>query len=104
MKLRIGSRGSALAQWQANHIAALLREQGHDVEIEIIKTTGDRLQPRPALRIYPASSRHCSAPSNSSLSPAPHRTEPKWVRRSRWIISSISRKSIIVIIFIDIIN
>jgi len=44
MNLRIGSRGSQLALWQANHIAALLREQGHTVEIEIIKTTGDRLQ------------------------------------------------------------
>jgi len=44
MNLRIGSRGSQLALWQANHIAALLREQGHSVEIEIIKTTGDRLQ------------------------------------------------------------
>jgi len=43
MKLRIGSRGSQLALWQANHIAALLRGEGHDVEIEIIKTTGDRL-------------------------------------------------------------
>jgi hydroxymethylbilane synthase len=44
MNLRIGSRGSQLAMWQANHIAALLREQGHTVEIEIIKTTGDQLQ------------------------------------------------------------
>jgi hydroxymethylbilane synthase len=44
MKLRIGSRGSQLALWQANYIAALLRAQGHSVEIEIIKTTGDRLQ------------------------------------------------------------
>jgi hydroxymethylbilane synthase len=44
MNLRIGSRGSQLALWQANHIAALLRGQGHAVEIEIIKTTGDRLQ------------------------------------------------------------
>lgn len=44
MNLRIGSRGSQLALWQANHIAALLREHGHRVEIEIIKTTGDRLQ------------------------------------------------------------
>jgi hydroxymethylbilane synthase len=44
MNLRVGSRGSQLALWQANHIAALLREQGHSVEIEIIKTTGDRLQ------------------------------------------------------------
>jgi hydroxymethylbilane synthase len=44
MKLRIGSRGSQLALWQANHVAALLRGEGHEVEIEIIKTTGDRLQ------------------------------------------------------------
>ena len=44
MKLRIGSRGSQLALWQANHIAEVLRVQGHEVEIEIIKTTGDRLQ------------------------------------------------------------
>jgi hydroxymethylbilane synthase len=44
MNLRIGCRGSQLALWQANHIADLLGGQGHAVEIEIIKTTGDRLQ------------------------------------------------------------
>jgi len=44
MNLRIGSRGSQLALWQAKHIATLLRGQGHSVEITIIKTTGDRLQ------------------------------------------------------------
>src|ERR1051326_7781827 len=42
-RLRIGSRGSQLALWQANHVAAYLREQGHTVEIEIIKTTGDKI-------------------------------------------------------------
>jgi hydroxymethylbilane synthase len=42
-KLRIGSRGSQLALWQANHIAGLLRAQGHAVEIEVIKTTGDKI-------------------------------------------------------------
>ena len=41
--LRIGSRGSQLALWQTNHISALLRERGHQVEIEIIKTTGDKI-------------------------------------------------------------
>jgi hydroxymethylbilane synthase len=41
--LRIGSRGSQLALWQANHIAALLRTHGHTVEIEIIHTTGDKI-------------------------------------------------------------
>jgi hydroxymethylbilane synthase len=44
MNLRIGSRGSQLALWQANHIAALLRTEGHSVAIKIIKTAGDRLQ------------------------------------------------------------
>ena len=42
--LRIGSRGSALARWQAEHIAALLRARGHTVSIEILVTTGDRMQ------------------------------------------------------------
>jgi hydroxymethylbilane synthase len=42
--IRIGSRGSQLALWQANHIADTLRAAGHAVEIEIIRTTGDRMQ------------------------------------------------------------
>src|ERR1700761_1210309 len=41
--LRIGSRGSQLALWQAHHISGLLRERGHEVELEIIKTTGDKI-------------------------------------------------------------
>src|SRR5690349_6960561 len=41
--LRIGSRGSQLALWQANHVADLLRGQGHTTAIEIIKTTGDKI-------------------------------------------------------------
>jgi hydroxymethylbilane synthase len=32
-----------LALWQAHHISALLRERGHQVELEIIKTTGDKI-------------------------------------------------------------
>jgi hydroxymethylbilane synthase len=42
--IRIGSRGSQLALWQANHIADALRGAGHEVTIEIIRTTGDALQ------------------------------------------------------------
>jgi hydroxymethylbilane synthase len=42
--IRIGSRGSHLALWQANHIADALRALGHDVSIDIIRTTGDRMQ------------------------------------------------------------
>ena len=41
---RIGSRGSALALWQANFAADALRAGGHEVEIQVIKTTGDRMQ------------------------------------------------------------
>src|SRR3974390_718052 len=41
--LRIGSRGSQLALWQAHHIENLLKKQGHKVELEIIKTTGDKI-------------------------------------------------------------
>jgi hydroxymethylbilane synthase len=42
--LRIGTRGSELALWQANHIADQLRARGHQVSVEIIRTTGDRMQ------------------------------------------------------------
>lgn len=42
--MRIGSRGSQLALWQANHVAVLLRGRGHEVEIEIIHTTGDKIR------------------------------------------------------------
>lgn len=42
--LRIGSRGSQLALWQANHIADRLRGAGHEVSIEIIRTLGDAMQ------------------------------------------------------------
>src|ERR1700679_153782 len=45
--IRIGTRGSQLALWQANHIATELRAHGHSVEIEIIRTTGDQLQSQP---------------------------------------------------------
>ncbi len=41
--LRIGSRGSQLALWQANHISSLLQRQGHSVSIEVIRTTGDKI-------------------------------------------------------------
>ena len=42
-RLRIGSRGSQLALWQANHVAEQLRTRGHESQIEVIKTTGDHL-------------------------------------------------------------
>jgi len=42
--LRIGTRGSQLALWQAGYVADQLRALGHTVEIEVIRTVGDRLQ------------------------------------------------------------
>src|SRR5260370_11666617 len=42
--IRIGSRGSQLALWQANHILYALRDAGYHVELEVIRTTGDRIQ------------------------------------------------------------
>jgi hydroxymethylbilane synthase len=41
--LRVGSRGSQLALWQARHIATQLNEAGVETQIEIIKTSGDKL-------------------------------------------------------------
>ena len=45
--VRIGTRGSALALWQANAVAALLQQQGRETELVAIRTTGDRIQDRP---------------------------------------------------------
>jgi len=42
--IRIGSRGSQLALWQANHILYALRDAGYNVQLEVIRTTGDRMQ------------------------------------------------------------
>lgn len=39
----IGSRGSKLARWQAEHIAAALQALGAETRIEIIKTSGDQM-------------------------------------------------------------
>ncbi len=41
--LVIGSRGSQLALWQANHIQQRLAAAGVESRIEIIQTTGDRI-------------------------------------------------------------
>ena len=40
--IRLGTRGSALARWQAEHVQALLAKLGHDCELVIIRTEGDR--------------------------------------------------------------
>ncbi len=45
--LRLGTRGSALALWQARTVAALVESAGTPVEIVVIRTAGDRLQRAP---------------------------------------------------------
>jgi len=42
--IRIGSRGSDLALWQANHVKRQLEALGAEVSITIIKTQGDQIQ------------------------------------------------------------
>lgn len=50
---RIGTRGSALALWQAHYVRERLLEAdpGCAVEIEVIKTSGDRIQDRALLEV-----------------------------------------------------
>jgi len=43
MKIRLGTRGSRLAVIQSESVAAALRARGAEVEIVVIRTTGDRL-------------------------------------------------------------
>ena len=42
MKIRIGTRGSQLALWQANEAARRLRDAGYEPELHVVKTTGDK--------------------------------------------------------------
>jgi hydroxymethylbilane synthase len=45
--LRLGTRGSPLALWQARTVAGLLDRQGRATEIVVIRTSGDRIQDAP---------------------------------------------------------
>ena len=42
--ITIGTRGSDLALWQANHVKSQLEAIGQNVSIEVIKTRGDQIQ------------------------------------------------------------
>jgi hydroxymethylbilane synthase len=44
--IRIGTRGSVLALWQAEHVRRRLLLLGQEATIEVIVTTGDRIQDR----------------------------------------------------------
>ena len=58
MRLRLGTRGSALAVTQSETVAAALRELGHEVELVRIKTGGDvergSLTTLPSLGVFAA--------------------------------------------------
>jgi len=41
--IRIGTRGSKLAMWQAHHVAELIRPSGYRTEIVPIETRGDKI-------------------------------------------------------------
>jgi hydroxymethylbilane synthase len=47
----IGSRGSKLALWQAEHIRSLLLAEGIDASVRIIHTTGDKITDVPLARL-----------------------------------------------------
>ncbi len=49
--LIIGSRGSQLALWQANWVKGRLEALGTDCRIEIIRTTGDKIQDVPLAKV-----------------------------------------------------
>lgn len=51
MKIRIGTRKSQLALWQANFIAGKLKERGIEVEIIKITTQGDKILDVPLAKI-----------------------------------------------------
>lgn len=44
MRLRLATRGSALARWQADWTARMLGQLGHQCELVVVTTSGDRLQ------------------------------------------------------------
>ena len=49
MRLRIGTRGSALALWQSRHVAARLSAAHRELEVELVEiiSTGDRITDLP---------------------------------------------------------
>jgi len=51
MRLRIGTRKSKLALWQANFIKEKLEKRGHKVELVLITTSGDKIQDVPLAKI-----------------------------------------------------
>ncbi len=51
MHLRIGTRKSKLALWQANFVKEELEKKGHSVELVLITTSGDKILDAPLAKI-----------------------------------------------------
>jgi len=51
MKLTIATRGSKLALWQAEYVKERLKNLGHDVDLKIVTTTGDKILNKPLAEI-----------------------------------------------------
>lgn len=51
VRVRLATRGSPLALWQANHIAALLADLGIESEKVLVQTKGDQVQDKPLSQI-----------------------------------------------------
>jgi hydroxymethylbilane synthase len=51
MKLRIGTRGSDLALWQARHVASLLAVHGAQCELVVLQTRGDVIDDVPLTQV-----------------------------------------------------
>jgi len=53
MNLKIGTRGSKLARWQADYVAEILKGKFPHLEVEkkVIKTTGDKIRDAPLAKV-----------------------------------------------------
>ncbi|MEO1941550.1 MAG: hydroxymethylbilane synthase [Campylobacterales bacterium] len=51
MELKIATRGSKLALWQAEWVKGELEKLGHTVKLKIVKTTGDKILDKPLAEI-----------------------------------------------------
>ncbi len=51
MKLTIATRGSKLALWQAEWVKKRLENLGHEVDLKIVTTTGDKILDKPLAEI-----------------------------------------------------
>ncbi|MEO1923928.1 MAG: hydroxymethylbilane synthase [Nautiliaceae bacterium] len=51
MKLTIATRGSKLALWQAEWVKKRLENLGHEVDLKIVTTTGDKILDKPLAQI-----------------------------------------------------